>query len=412
MIRFPLVGACALASLISLSSGDLQAQLLGHSPNNKYGFPDYYVATAGVTLEQCFEWDDPHCFNDPLDPVFGQELNIANEVFWPESFYWVCMADLLLPQGDIAIMLALEAAWGNPTEAVVEGQQVAFSRIRFRVDTVVPGTYTVLHPYGETTFENVGVGRRAIDFTDDCLHRENALGEIVPSCGVGVGDNFTTPLSNTTAGGVRVPWGETGIDRFLYWDPAVEPQAPAGYMGDPLVPHRVTGASNGRNEVIFQGPPNAFGLGVSELVVSEFVVVGRYAANAGLTSQPRYMDTATGGSQTLSLDAGVANANNGYFILSSLGGVFGGGTSPVIPLANDLNIPLRLDGLLALGLTPGGNPFVSGFAGVLDGNGAQTATLTLPPFPALAGAELFHAFVAGPPGQITYVSNNTTITFQ
>lgn len=411
MTRFPIMNAIGLAASIACFSGYASAQLLGHGPLHEHGYPSYYVDTAGTTLTHCYSPTDPHCFNDVAELPHGgaMPLNIGTGEFWHESFYWACIATHTFgPPGgagrEINVMFAVYGSWGNASEEIEPGGQVVVSRIRFRVDGMTPGNYTILHPYGEETFMNVGVGRRAINYTQDCLHSENPFGEIIPTCGEGVGNDFSTGLTP----------GLSRVDRFLYWDPAIEPQAPAGYMGDPLVMHRVTGSSNGRNEVTIIGP-DVGGPGIHQFVISEFMVVGKYGAPASLTSEPRYMDTSVGGTQTLHLDAGMAHADQGYFVLSSLGGalsLLSGNTSPGIELGNGLRIPLKLDGLLALGLQPGGNPWVTGFAGQLDSLGQATATLTLPRFPELLGSELFHAYCTGPAGQITHVSNNTTISFQ
>lgn len=412
MIRFPITNAIGLAASIALGSGYASAQLLGHGPLHDHGYPSYYVDTAGTALTHCYSPTDPHCFNDvnELPNIGAAPLNIATGEFWHESFYWACVATHVFgPVGgngrEINVMFAVYGSWGNASEAIEPDGQVVVSRIRFRVDGMTPGNYTILHPFGEETFTNVGVGRRAINYTQDCLHTEDPVtGEVIPTCGEGIGNDFSTGLAP----------GLSRVDRFLYWDPAVEPQAPEGYMGDPLILHPVAGSSNGRNEVTIHGP-DVGGPGIDTFVISDFMVVGKYAANPTLISQPRYMDTTTGGTQTLSLDAGVAHADQGYFILSSLGGansLLPGGTSPGIELPNGVRIPLKLDGLLALGLQPGGNPWVSGFAGQLNGSGQATATLTLPRFPELLGSELFHAYCTGPAGQITHVSNNTAISFQ
>src|SRR5206468_5663715 len=131
-----------------------------------------------------------------------------------------------------------------------DGNQVGFSRYRVRVD-VPPdpssaGIYTVTHPFGVSQFEvtDVGTGIRAINSTQDCLHTQNAQGVIVPTCGPPpVWNSFTTPRDPTVS----------LISRYLSWDPA-ESAPPQGYLGNPLIPHTITGSPCGTNFFRVEGP--------------------------------------------------------------------------------------------------------------------------------------------------------------
>ena len=53
--------------------------------------------------------------------------------------------------------------------AVAAGDQITFTRIRVTAGVPVSGDYTVYHPYGVETFQNIvaGVGNRDIVFSED-----------------------------------------------------------------------------------------------------------------------------------------------------------------------------------------------------------------------------------------------------
>lgn len=383
---------CSMAIAV-FCGANANAQLLGHSPGSEHGFPEFYVDTAGNTVSHCIDWADPMCGHTPGDPAFGQVLDVQDGVFWGESFYWLCTADAAVPGGRLTIVFALEGVFGNAAEAIVDGHQTVFSRIRFRMDTASPGTYRILHPFGENTFTNVGVGRRAINYTQDCLHTE-INGVIVPSCGEGVGNWFSTGLDRDIA----------RIDRFLAWDPAVPPMAPPGYYGDPNTPHPITGASNGRNSVIVQGL-NIGGFGVHQIEVTQFAVMGKRGPRPTLLSSPRAIDVGIGGSQTLQLDGGPSRAGHFYFLASSLVN-----TGPDVVLYNGLKVPIAADGVFVFGLQSEPAPFAIGFVGYLDGDGRATAMLNIPRFPEMRGLELYQLFLSGPPGDFDHASNNVSLS--
>ena len=113
----------------------------------------------------------------------------------------------------------------------------------------VAGTYTVTHPFGVKVFPNTPAGLRAIDVTID-IPVEAPL-------------DFTSALNG-------------GIGPFLRWDtgyPIVIGNE--RFIGDPNVAHTVTGSPTGNNFVRVDGPPNAFGLGVSSVQTNLFLVAGK-----------------------------------------------------------------------------------------------------------------------------------------
>jgi len=255
-------------------------------PLNEFGYPGYYVDQANVPLDHCNETTDvdPLCGNPPFgDPLggglpFDAPPNIATGNFWGETFYYLGGADAPNPFGNSLLVLAVEGVWDNATEAIIDGDQLVFSRIRVRIDLpndpAAAGTYVVTHPYGVDTFEvteadiAATAGIRAINFTDDCLHTVVG-GVITPSCAVANGDQFTNVLADLTDGTTA------RISHYLSWDPA-QSAPPAGYIGDPAIPHTVIGSSCGTNFFKIEGP--AFPGGA---MTDEFLLQGRIAHICG-----------------------------------------------------------------------------------------------------------------------------------
>ena len=63
---------------------------------------------------------------------------------------------------------------------------------------------------------------------------------------------------------------------FLKWDPAVAPAAPAGYVGDPGIAHKVVGGKNGYNAFSVTG-------GGINVETTDLTIQGKIATNTGVT---------------------------------------------------------------------------------------------------------------------------------
>lgn len=237
------------------------------------GFPTWYQAnagtvdtpTAGVKVTLC-PAVDPMCISAPIDPAdpASVALRVGEEAFWwsGEAFINDRTADVTNPQGvDAILVLALEAAFGG-TGVVQDGNQMAFGRVRMRVNVPTPGTYTITHPYGTDVFSGVTVAD-GINMTRD----------------VGIIDPFDP--DNAFVGALYSDIGPN----LLAWPDFANPltadnallQRPAGpndptivqYLGDPTVPHVVTGSPTGNNVFRIQGP------GGIDVQTSLFVVTGK-----------------------------------------------------------------------------------------------------------------------------------------
>src|SRR5256714_7214257 len=126
-------------------------------------FPVWAQDATGLRLGYCF--DPVFCFlgNQLPDPT--QPPSVPTN-FPTEMFYWDAGATMPTNNGGLAFMrLGLEAAF-LPGPGVVDGQQVTFGRIRFRLDNLQAGaTYTITHPYGVGTFVAKTAGVRGTNAT-------------------------------------------------------------------------------------------------------------------------------------------------------------------------------------------------------------------------------------------------------
>src|SRR5881296_3709566 len=232
-----------------------------------FGYPAYYVDQNGLALGQCLDPANLLCGLPPL-PDPAAPLDIATGNFFDENLYTFVTADVPMPpngQPGVPIGLVVYSVlgtFGGPAAAVVPGDQVTFSRIRFRVDTPAAGDYTITHPFGVHVLHAAGPGRRSINFTDDCLL------SVPPTCGAAspTGFNaFTTPLAPFSF-----------VSTWLQWD-ATPPAPPAGFIGDPAVLHTITGSPCGTNFFRVEGP----GLPPGGVETNLWSVLGKKASICG-----------------------------------------------------------------------------------------------------------------------------------
>ena len=227
--RVGLLVLAAVIGLMSLIASPARAELTAVGPvSGPHGFPLYYTDSNGLSLELCQDAD--WCFFDPVDPTDPNQvaLGIGGEVFW-----WMAEAEAepLVANGRTLLVMALEGTFGG-AEAVVNGQQISFGRLRIRVDVPADGTYVVTHPFGSLTFENVTVAD-GINYTADIGAANFLDGE----------NGFLGALQST-------------IGPFLTWpeyqtNPALQVTTPTGeviqYVGDNATPHVVVGSPTGNN---------------------------------------------------------------------------------------------------------------------------------------------------------------------
>ena len=212
----------AITVLTGALTSPAQAKLQGAGPvDPSNGFPYWYQDEGGTRLDLCLDPQDQNCLQpfempNPEGPVSFPD-NFPGEAFW-----WVGDTSMTMSNGaDAVLVMAQEATFAN--DEAKEGDQASFGRIRVRLDGLEPGqTYRVTHPYG---VEEVVAG------DDGSVFATEDTGCLLPTpqspCKFGASDES---LSGR-------------IGPFLRWDEG----APSGYLGDPNVPHAVTGSPNGTN---------------------------------------------------------------------------------------------------------------------------------------------------------------------
>lgn len=231
------------------------------------GFPVFYQDGNGLGLDLCTSAADagngnlcllaaePPFFNG-APPLTFTPLNFPSELFW-----FLAEASVPTAAGDSLYVAAVEAAFAN--EDPVNGDQVSFARIRIRVDIPEPGgNYTVIHPYGVHTFQNVAPGVNGINFTDD-------VGLVPPP----------PPSFNGALAGAIGPFlRSTGGDIIV---------GAETFVGDPNVPTTVVGSPFGTNFFRIEGP-NIGGPGIDFVQVNDFTLLGKIST--GVLPTPLTLD--------------------------------------------------------------------------------------------------------------------------
>lgn len=281
-----------VAALIVAATGTAQAQGLKRigPVDPVHGFPLWFQDSQDVVLDMCLDHTDQLC------PPIDERPNPGAPVVFPtnfpgEAFWWLGQSTMATGAGDALLVMALEATFA--AEQVIDGDQIAFGRIRIRVDVPSTGTYTVIHPYGRDVFVVDTPGRRAINFTEDI--------------GIGSPGDFSGVLKSRIGPFLRAT------------------NAPQGYMGNPAQLSAVTGSPHGTNIFRIEGP-NIGGPGVHAIQTTLFSIAGREARRVGVGSE-RATYTRT--------PAGAATADVFAFTLSGRQVVASGTGLPTTPLAGN-----------------------------------------------------------------------------
>ena len=216
------------------------------APDLNTGFPSYYADADGTKLKLCV--DSVNCLGGDPRPDPLAEASVATGNLPDEAFYAVARAEATLTGGGrIRWRAVLEGAFLNGE--VFDGDQMTFTRVQVDGSKIarnyIGQTLTFKTPYGDLS---------ASVKSDGTLVR--ARKESNP----GLVGNFKPPATDTRTG-----YGP----RFLKWTGA---DAPAGFIGDPLQLHTVTGGT-ARNSFYVV---NSAGTRVSDLV-TQFEVAGQLA---------------------------------------------------------------------------------------------------------------------------------------
>ena len=246
----------AIVALLVLCGGALaHAALQAAGPvSPAHGFPEFYRDLTGRSLSLCLdqngfcvlpaEFDPAKTPAAPAITTTATSISAAN--FPVTSEYWQAASNIDVgPTGAVkfVLTLSLEAGFAAPgpvRPVAANGQQLTNLFIKLKaMKGLTPGTYTVLHPFGQFTFTADAAGNvPALTLTD----------------GGGVGA-FTALLPATT----------TLIGPYLVWDagiPIIDPVTGSMYIGDPRVDHAVVG---GKNNFVKITGPNIGGAGANAL---------------------------------------------------------------------------------------------------------------------------------------------------
>jgi hypothetical protein len=239
------LGAAVLAGVAALPflAGPASAAASVAPTDPFYGFPASFVDSNGVRLAPCL--NAAMC---PSAPPDATKPATVPDNFPDLGVYSSADARMTTSLTDARFITALNFAFvdGGPPAS---GQQIVFGRVRIRVKGLVPGAqYTITHPYGVLAVPADAAGN--INTTSDI------------GCHLVVPCDFSSALDSPVA------------RNFLTWDTG----APAGFIGDGVNPHTVTGSPNGTNFFRVDGP-NAGGLGINTLATNQFVVAGQIATS-------------------------------------------------------------------------------------------------------------------------------------
>ncbi|MBT2520281.1 FG-GAP-like repeat-containing protein [Arthrobacter sp. ISL-28] len=299
-------GALLAASLAPLAAVPASAETAGVGPiDEANGFPTWY-SDGTVKLQLCYE-AGMGCLAEPPNP--DQPASYPDN-FPDEAFWFAAEAS----GGNLDLYeAALEAAHAN--EAVIDGDQQGFARLRFRLSNLVAGeNYTIQHPYGSHTFE-------AVD--------EEGVGVINETIDAGVcTPSPTVPCDWAAVGAAFLgDFGSGTTAAFLH-----QTNAPAGAIGDINAPGTVTGAPSGLNAVVVTGP-DVGGPGIDTLTVTQFAVQGLIAE--GTDGGPSTPDLAAAS------DSGRSSTDNITNVTApTLTGTLPAGTEGPVELIVDGGAPL------------------------------------------------------------------------
>jgi hypothetical protein len=257
--------AAAAANAVVQDPPGRAGSLVSFGPLMDNGFPTTYEDSNGVRLEACITAADPLC-PAAASPHYNPDLPLSFPTNFPDEFFYqldqaVVPANPANPAEKLLVETNLEGAFATPN-GPIPGDQVVFARVRFKDVNVPDGTtWRITHPYGVDVVTAGANGKAGIVETTDVA--------AIPG-------NFSAALGGR-------------VGPFLTWDPAVDPQAPAGYIGDPGVTHAVTGSPYGTNYIkVEQLNPDGTTWTTLGQWDNLFTLQGRYAVNSGVDVNAAY----------------------------------------------------------------------------------------------------------------------------
>jgi hypothetical protein len=247
-----LMGLLIAPGVVPSADAALQARSQVIDPAT--GYPTWYQDTNNLALTNCLD-QNGFClaaFTGAALPATKALISDAN--FPIESFYYLADTSGVSPGGVISVVIWEAAIEAGFAAAAVDGGQAVFSRIRYRVNVTLPGTYTVTHPYGQESYviAAADIGPAAeINFTNDVPGLiPGDFDSAVTGGGIGFGPPTVGPTFLTNAAGTFI----------------TDPTTGNRYLGLPGAPVAVVGGIGGVNSVTITGPTldtfvsSAFGL--------------------------------------------------------------------------------------------------------------------------------------------------------
>jgi hypothetical protein len=372
-------GAVAVAApngLLTAGPAGPQGLVAVGPVNASNGFPDWYRDSNGIDLMPCDDPQDQYCGGAVPAPDPTQPPTFPGN-FPDEFFYQQAGADSLVSAGGNKVLAEfdLEGAFGSgPVKA---GDQITFARTRYKiVDGLQPNTdYKVTQPYGTDTI-HTDAGATGFFVTEDV--------------GVVPGD-FSGALKGR-------------VGPFLQWDNTA-PAPPAGYVGDGVTPHAVTGSSFNTNFVRIQGPgiggaagttnpnpcpttgANAYVGAVNDCIqTNNFVLVGKKSTLGGVdVTRATYERNATGGAPKVQV---LANSKSGQDIVVRDGDNHGG------PGRKIATTPFRADAGRYMSRVDGLGGLPTSVDVINRGDSPQTVK-NVPLVDALSASAVYHTSASG-----------------
>jgi hypothetical protein len=271
LLALPLLGGVAAGAVIPAGTNGPGLASVGPVSATD-GYPVWYKDKAGLRLTNCIAAADPLC--PARGPLPDETAPVSFPDNYPdEGFYMLANANLDTANGGKALaVVALEQAFS--AGPVVEGEQVTFARVRFKITNARDGVdYKITSPAGVKTVQTSKPG--LVFDTEDI--------------GIGSPGDFTGALGGR-------------VGPFLTWDtfptdPALAPVAGKDtYVGDGATAHKITGSPYGTN--IFRieglginpsptvdGCPTVSGPVADCLETDLFTLQGKLATTSGVTAE-------------------------------------------------------------------------------------------------------------------------------
>lgn len=289
LLVIPLAGVAAGAVIPPGTNGPGLAAVGPVSATD--GFPVWYKDKTGMRLENCIAQADPLC--PARGPLPDETAPISFPDNYPdEGFYMLANANLDTANGGKALaVVALEQAFS--VGPVVDGDQVTFARIRFKITNAVDGVdYKITSPAGVKTLQT---SRPGLVFDTDDI-------------GIGAPGDFSGALGGR-------------VGPFLTWDtfpndPTLAPDASGKdtYIGDGATAHKITGSPYGTNVFRIEGPginpsptadacPTVTGPIADCIETDLFTLQGKLATTAGVTAQKAVYSRSSAGAGLLDVFA-------------------------------------------------------------------------------------------------------------